>query len=186
MTERPRTSSVGDFSDQWVHYTQQAGHYASEAMLADYLGPLLDLRALAGTDVCEIGCGNGRFLRHFAAYAKYVTGIEPSNAYRNSIEYNRSLPNVRVIHSDVYDLTIENAFDYVFCLGVLHQGRSTDRRGPRLIAVVRGPGMGNDQAGHGSTSSCRGGAAWTCACRGPTPSRSSGGWPTCSAAASRT
>jgi SAM-dependent methyltransferase len=120
VSERPQGSSVEDFSDQWVHYKQQAGRYASEEMLADYLDPLLDLRSLAGADVCEVGCGNGRFLRHLAARAKSVTGIEPSEAYRNSIEYTRDLPNVRVVHSDVYDVTIENAFDYVFCLGVLH------------------------------------------------------------------
>ena len=113
-------SSVDDFSEQWTKYARQSGHYASEEMLADYLRPLVALESLRGRDVCEVGCGNGRFLRHFAAYARTVTGIEPSDAHRNAREYTADLAHVTIAHSDIYDVTFENEFDATFCLGVLH------------------------------------------------------------------
>jgi SAM-dependent methyltransferase len=113
-------SSVKDFSEQWTKFERQSGHYASEDMLADYLRPLVSLADLRGLDVCEVGCGNGRFLPHFAKYARSVTGIEPSDAYHNAEDYSRACANVRVMHADVYAVNLENAFDRTFCLGVLH------------------------------------------------------------------
>ena len=124
------SSSVPDFSEQWTKYARQSGHYASEEMLADYLRPLLELSALRGLDVCEVGCGNGRFLPHFAKYARTVTGIEPSDAFRNSEQHARDLGNVRIVHADVYDVAIDEAFDCTFWLGVLHHT-------PDPVATVR-------------------------------------------------
>jgi len=134
-TQRP--SSVADFSEQWTKYRRQGGRYAAEEMLADYLGPLLDLASLAGKDVCEVGCGNGRFLPHLARYAGSVTGIEPSLAYRNSEQYCADLANVRIVHADVYELSLEAAFDYVFCLGVLHHTADPAETMRRIHSMTR-------------------------------------------------
>jgi len=116
----PRASSVDDFSEQWTEYTAQSGYYASEQMLRDYLGPLLDPEVLRGSDVAEVGSGNGRFVIHLAAYARSVTGIEPSDAVEISRRQTDGLDNVHHVHQDIYDVEMDRCFDFVFCLGVLH------------------------------------------------------------------
>jgi SAM-dependent methyltransferase len=117
---RPGASSVADFSEQWAHYTLQRGYFASEEMLRDYLGPLIDLDTLADQRVCEVGSGNGRFLRILAHHAAHVIGIEPSEAIHVSRKYTRGLHNVEHIQADIYVAEGLPRSDVVFCLGVLH------------------------------------------------------------------
>jgi len=113
-------SSVADFSEQWAHYTLQRGYFASEDMLRDYLGPLIDLEALADQRVCEVGSGNGRFLKILAHHAAHVIGIEPSEAIHVSRQYTSDLHNVEHVQADIYAAEGLPCSDVVFCLGVLH------------------------------------------------------------------
>jgi|TARA_B100001964_G_C14259534_1_gene614543 2-polyprenyl-3-methyl-5-hydroxy-6-metoxy-1,4-benzoquinol methylase len=115
-------TTVDDYSEQWTDFRVQEGYYASDAMLQDYFGPLLDLSDLDGLRVCEIGCGNGRFVKIMSRYATHVTGVEPSQAIAVVCEYTKYLSNVSLINKSLYDLEVEDVgqFDIVFCLGVLH------------------------------------------------------------------
>ena len=113
-------SSVADFGEQWTSYTQQEGYFASEEMLQDYFGPLLKLEVFSGKSVCEVGSGNGRFVKLIANHAQSVCGIEPSDAVAVAREYTSGCPNVKFINESIYDVEPTEQFDYVLCLGVLH------------------------------------------------------------------
>ncbi len=117
MTER---SSVGDFGEQWTSYQKQEGYFVSEEMLEDYFGPLLELSDFRGKSVCEVGSGNGRFIKLLSRYAASVCGIEPSDAVDVARDYVKDADNVRFVNQSIYDINLGETFDYVLCLGVLH------------------------------------------------------------------
>jgi SAM-dependent methyltransferase len=117
-------STISDFSEQWTTFTHNSGYFASEALLQDHFGPLLNVRDVAGSRVCEVGSGNGRFINLFAKYARFVLALEPSEALHVSESYNRAHQNVEHLQLDLYQVDEATrrrvgAFDWVFCIGVL-------------------------------------------------------------------
>ncbi|MCO6431886.1 MAG: class I SAM-dependent methyltransferase [Deltaproteobacteria bacterium] len=124
------SSTIDDFSEQWTHFTSNDGYFASEEILQDHFGDLLQLPEITGTRVCEVGSGNGRFLKILSKYASEVVGIEPSDAINVSQAFTKEIPNVRHLKAAVENLGemagnsehgfLLGEFDYVFCIGVLH------------------------------------------------------------------
>lgn len=134
-----KNQTISDFGEQWQNYTEQDGYYASDNMLSDYFGPLLSLKDLKDCTVCEVGSGNGRFVKIMSRYAGSVVGIEPSQAVEVSRNFTSDCDNVTYVNSSVYDAGIKDEFDYVFCLGVLHH--MTDPvQGVREIVQMAKPG----------------------------------------------
>ena len=119
------TSTISDFSEQWTTFTRNAGYFASEELLQDHFGPLLQVSDVSGSRVCEVGSGNGRFVNLFAnTHARLVVAIEPSEAVHVSEAYNKAHANVSHVQLDVFAIdqaTRERlgSFDWVFCIGVL-------------------------------------------------------------------
>ncbi len=74
-----RDRTIRDFGDQWSHYPENDGHYASLDLLADVFGPLLGIEELRGARAVDIGSGTGRIaLMLLEAGAAHVTAVEPS------------------------------------------------------------------------------------------------------------
>lgn len=113
-------STIEDFSEQWSNYQSNEGFFGSEQLLQDYFGDMLPLESLRGKSVAEFGCGNGRFLKLFSPYAEQVVGVEPSDAQYVAQKYVEGCANVSVVGTDVYALALDQRFDVIFCLGVLH------------------------------------------------------------------
>lgn len=132
-------STVKDFSAQWDEYAALEGFYASPDILRDLLGPLLELERLAGKKICEVGCGNGRYLRTLASFAGHATAIEPSSGIERAKVVTREMNNITFIKEDFYNVgAIENV-DYVFCLGVLHHmARPADALAKMRAMLARG------------------------------------------------
>lgn len=118
------SSTISDFSEQWMTFSENSGYFASEEILQDHFGPLLSVKDVADKRVCEVGSGNGRFINIFAKYARSVLAIEPSEAVNVSKAYNKAHTNVQHRQLDIFKLDAETRrevgqFDYVFCIGVL-------------------------------------------------------------------
>jgi SAM-dependent methyltransferase len=114
------SSSVDDFSEQWTKYTRHEGYFVSQALLDDVMEPFLKVRDLAGKDVAEIGCGNGRFVKILAQVARRVVAVEPCDGIANARELCKDDRNVAFVHSDVYALPPIEPLDCVLSIGVVH------------------------------------------------------------------
>lgn len=130
---------IRDFGEQWTSFERQDGEFVAPAHLEDILAPLMSLEELRGRAVCEIGCGNGRFLRTLGLFAEHATGVEPSDAAPLARAYTSDLDNVSVEQRSVYDLRDElnRSFDTVFCIGVLHHLPEPVRALEKMRALLR-------------------------------------------------
>src|SRR6185503_3114437 len=82
--------------------------------------PLMRVDDMKDGVVAEIGCGNGRFLKTMARYAKHVIGIEPGDGVENARRWTKDLPNVEVIRASVYELPKLQPLDHILSIGVIH------------------------------------------------------------------
>ncbi|MCD1266819.1 SAM-dependent methyltransferase [Shinella sumterensis] len=113
--------TIADFGNQWTTYTENEGYYASQGMLLDILGPLLDANDLQGKRCAEVGAGTGRISAMLlSAGAGHVTAIEPSKA-KTVLERNLASFQERVTILAEAGHTFEiKDIDYIFSIGVLH------------------------------------------------------------------
>ena len=78
-SERLGQKTIQDFGDQWNEFSSNDGFYASQELLADILGPLLETSEFRSTHVADIGSGTGRIVRMLLdAGASSVIAVEPS------------------------------------------------------------------------------------------------------------
>ena len=120
MPKDKKLETVSDFNKQWISFQKQQGVYADESFFFDYFGHLLNKDDLQDKIVAEIGCGNGRFVKTMANYAKEASGFEPSGAVEIAKKYCEDCNNANFYHQSIYDVEIKDKYDAVFCLGVLH------------------------------------------------------------------
>jgi SAM-dependent methyltransferase len=122
MSSKLTGRTIDDFGDQWARYTGNDGYYGSPELLADILRPVLEVGALKGKRIAEIGSGTGRIVDTLlAASAEHVTALEPSQAMR-------VLRDNTLLHADhiTYlecrgeELPDEPAQDIVVSIGLLH------------------------------------------------------------------
>lgn len=117
-----RDRTVADFGEQWTRYTDNFGWYGSLELFRDIFGPVLNVDDLAGRHVAEIGSGTGRIVHMLLeAGAAHVTALEPSDAFP-VLEANvrRYGDRVDCQRRRGEEIGPEEAFDYVFSIGVLH------------------------------------------------------------------
>lgn len=118
----PTQRTIADFGDQWTRYTTNDGYYASTELFHDICAPLLEVEAVRGATVCEIGSGTGRIVSMlFAAGAARVIAIEPSDAFE-VLRANTSghADRIEYIRDTGEAIPAGRDLDYVFSIGVLH------------------------------------------------------------------
>lgn len=122
MSSNLTSRTIDDFGDQWTRYTGNEGFYGSAELLADVFGPVLDLEALKGKRVAEIGSGTGRIVEMLlAAGAAHVTALEPSQAMRVLRENTaHNADRITYLECRGEELPSEPAQDVVVSIGVLH------------------------------------------------------------------
>lgn len=117
--ERERT--IRDFGEQWTRHQANTGYYASRALLADIIEPLLDVTEIQGRKVLEIGSGTGRVVGMLVeASADHVVAVEPSQAFevlvRNTEGFGTKVTYLRQRGDQIPPLDC----DLVLSIGVIH------------------------------------------------------------------
>jgi SAM-dependent methyltransferase len=113
--------TIRDFGAQWTEFPENAGYYASPALLADICGPLLTSEHIRGARAAEIGSGTGRIVNMLLdCGAAHVTALEPSQAIvvvrRNTADRKE---RVTYVQAKGDELPLEN-YDLIVSIGVLH------------------------------------------------------------------
>jgi hypothetical protein len=77
------TGTIEDFGDQWqIHGNVDTDYWTDPAILRDYVGPLLDLDALRGKAIAEVGSGSGRIIRMLSKFGpRSLHAVEPSEGF---------------------------------------------------------------------------------------------------------
>lgn len=111
---------IEEFGQQWNQFSEYSGHFASKNLLADMIGPLMELDDLKGADVAEIGAGAGRIVNMLMeSGVSKVLALEPSDAVR-TLRKNLEMHGERVaVVQGTGDQLPAGNFDYVFCIGVM-------------------------------------------------------------------
>lgn len=107
--------------------------------------PILKAAGLqAGDTVLEIGFRQIRAMESFAKLVGdrgSVTGIDTNSEHVAKAQTalgEASSPNIHAVEGSILDLPFpDNAFDVVFCLGVLHEIRDLDRAIREIARVLR-------------------------------------------------
>lgn len=106
------------FGAEWQAYPRILPEHHGE--FNEYFD-LIDLPSLRESRVADLGCGIGRWSYFLAPFCKEIILVDYSDAIFVARDNLRSVSNVVFIMADVLDLPFrDNAFDFAFCLGVLH------------------------------------------------------------------
>src|SRR6185295_15258069 len=123
------------FGYEWTHFNdwQQSG----ETNFNDYFQGL-DLSSLRGALVLDGGCGMGRHARQIAPHAGQVVALDFSRAIDQAARNVGDFPNVSCIQADLLALPlVDDSFDFVYSLGVLHHLADTERALHGLVAKLK-------------------------------------------------
>ena len=106
------------FGDEWhAHGELLAEH---EAEFASYFD-LVDLEGLAAARVADLGCGSGRWATFMSPHCRELVVVDFSDAIFVARRNLRSVDTAIFVLADVLDLPFrDDAFDFAYCLGVLH------------------------------------------------------------------
>lgn len=137
----PSENYAGNFGWQWNQYRQTqldsfSGTSISRDRFVTSTGWTPDM--LKGRRVLDIGCGAGRFAEVALDFGAEVLALDYSSAVDACYLNHHSHPRFSVIQGDVYHLPVRpEAFDYVYCLGVLQHTPDVKRAFRALVPPVR-------------------------------------------------
>jgi len=113
-------STVNSFGEEWSKFN--AFSEVEIKMIGDeYFDIVPDHVITSNSNVLDVGCGSGRWIRYIASKVKFVEGIDPSHSVFHAVQYLSDNKNVRITQADVDTIPFDdNSFDFVYSLGVLH------------------------------------------------------------------
>lgn len=119
-----------EWAYQWAHYEDD-----EPILFADWILPnrIEDFR---GKRVLDAGCGPGHHMRLVAPVAAHVTGLD-LNTSALARERLSPLENVSVVEADLATYGVEEPYDVVYCIGVIHHTDDPDRSFRNLEKLCR-------------------------------------------------
>jgi len=133
---RPSIDTSLRFGFEWDRYREFFPHY--EEQFRGWIEPL-EPDAFEGRDVLDAGCGMGRNSFFSARFgARSVVAVDQAElAVAAARQILAGMENVRVEHASLYDLSYREAFDLVFCIGVIHHLELPERALDKLTGALR-------------------------------------------------
>ena len=113
------TKTVEQFGESWHTHSHQAEYF--EQQFKDWIAPVPS-ELFRDATVLEGGCGKGRHSKTVSGWApKDLYSVDLSSAVDLAAKVTGGNAKVHCIQADLLNLPFrENAFDIVFCVGVLH------------------------------------------------------------------
>lgn len=126
------------FGFQWVNFSQMSCDFRENFL--NYINPVTPdfFKGKLGLDA---GCGFGRHIYNAALFGAKMVGMDFSNAIESSRRNTRMLKDVYLVKGDIYNPPLtENAFDFVYCIGVLHHLPDPEKGFCSLLRLVKNDG----------------------------------------------
>lgn len=123
------------FGYEWTQFKdwRPSGH----TNFTDYFSNF-DLEWLRGRTVLDAGCGMGRHARQIAPFAEEVIALDFSEAIDEAARNVADQANVHCVQADLTELPVaDEAFDFVFSMGVLHHLDDTDGALRGLVRALK-------------------------------------------------
>ncbi len=111
--------SIDDFGMQFQRHSNIEGVWGSEELLKQSVLPF-KLEKIENKHICEVGSGSGRYLKNFLKFNPIkITAIDPAESIHVA---QRNIQDKRVDFKkvDSTKMQLNEEFDYVFSLGVIH------------------------------------------------------------------
>lgn len=132
---------VKSFSFEWqTHKTTQLDSVTKRTIsLQQFIMRTgFDLNKIRGKFVLDVGCGQGRFSEIAAKAGSEIVGIDLSYAVDAAQANIGHRKNVHLVQADVFNLPFkEQAFDYIFSIGVLHHTPDCEKAFKRLPPLLK-------------------------------------------------
>lgn len=134
-----------NFGDQWTRFPKlQLDSFNETTISKDRFFEALKLSPdeLNGKLILDIGCGTGRFAEIALQSGAKVIGLDYSKAAYVAMKNLKHYPNFRAIRGNIYKLPFKkNAFDVVYCLGVLQHTPNVEKAFKSLPPIVKDSGL---------------------------------------------
>lgn len=130
------------FGAEWTEHGDILPEHRQEF---DAYFDLVDLTTLHGKRIADLGCGSGRWATFVAPHCREIVLADFSEAIFVARRNLGTATNAIFVLADVTDLPFgDDAFDFSYCLGVLHHlpvdaleaCRSLARLGPELLVYL--------------------------------------------------
>ena len=114
------TKTVTSFGEEWKNFhtfsekeIEEHGHY--------FFDIITERMVNANTVMADFGCGSGRFIKYFQKRAKFIVGIDPSEAIFAADTLVGKDENVELCQASISNIPYaDETFDFAMSIGVLH------------------------------------------------------------------
>jgi SAM-dependent methyltransferase len=120
QVQRGGQGKQAEWSEQWTLFEDD-----ERFLFEEWIAPRT-MADFAGRSVLECGCGGGQHTALVAPVAASVTAVDLNTA-EIARSRNATFTNVRFIEADIATLDLDERFDVVFCIGVIHHTDDPDR-----------------------------------------------------------
>jgi len=129
--------TVNAFGDEWSKFNSFSMEEITSIALKHYFD-IVPEHYIKDKKLLDVGCGTGRWSKYVSQYAKTVDAVDPSRAIEAAAVLLADCDNVRLSKGSVNDLPfVDNSFDFVFSLGVLHHIPNTALAMKQCVAKVK-------------------------------------------------
>ena len=137
------TEKVKDFYNRTPFPDFELSRFNSKGDLINSAFPFakyLNEKIPKDASVIDIGCGTGQLVSLLSLERNNVVGVDMSDsslAKAKKLKERFDLKTLRLFQADIFNIGIDEQFDYVLCLGVLHHTKDAKEAFRQILKLAK-------------------------------------------------